>query len=111
MKRGYLKTVVFVECLCVIMQCMYQQGSDTSVLRNCHRAIHRILQQRPAQLEALGAYIDGKSRENHYWDWVRHVAPDRAGGVLMRNSASSHRIIAKNVPIRINHGKSAAGSA
>jgi hypothetical protein len=59
MERRYLKTVMLVERLGAVVQRVYQQRPNTGVLRYGHSPMNRVLQQRSAQLDALGAMVDG----------------------------------------------------
>ena len=87
MERRCLKTVVLVELLGAVVQCVYQQGSNTCILRNRCRSVHCVLQHGTTQLETPGTVIDGQSGENHHRNGVRHVAAYGACGGLVRDSA------------------------
>jgi hypothetical protein len=88
---------------------MYKQRSDTGILCDRSHTSYRVLEQGGAKLGAPNASIDREPSEHHYWHWIRHVAPDRASGILVRDGPRCQSVIPKYALIGINHDEGATG--
>ena len=86
MNRRNLESVMFVELLSAVMKRMDQQCSDASVEGHSDSAVDGILQQGRPQVHALGTSVHGESKENHYRNRIRHVAPHCARRHLVRDN-------------------------
>jgi len=104
------KTVVLIELICVHVQRMYEQRSDTGVFRNGLHSNDRISKQGRAEFDALNPSVHCEPCEYHYRHRIRHVAPDDASSFLVRDGSRCQSVISKHALVSIHHNECAAGS-
>lgn len=93
MPGGFLESVVLIELLGTVIESVDKPSPDTDLVRNRHGPVDGVLQQRGTELDALRSPINRQTRENHHRNRVRHVAPHATGGLLVRHSTCSHRVV------------------
>lgn len=103
-----LEAIVKIELLGLIVQGMYQQSTYTNILRDSLCSKDSILKQSSAELHALSAPVNREAAKNQHRNRIRHIAANRAGSIMVRNSTSSQRVVTEHVALRIDHHKHAA---
>jgi len=103
--------MVLVELFRSVMERVYQQGSDTSLLRHGECPFDCIQEHGRAKMNSLRPTINCKSCKHHDRNGVRHVPSDFAGCQLVGYSAGRHGVVTEYSAILVGDHERAAGTA
>ena len=94
------EAMVSIKVLGILADGVAEQGADTHLLGQPHRAQHRVLEQPGADTATTPARMNGQAAENGYRDRLGHVAPNAARRLCVQHRPGRQRVVTDDLFIR-----------